>query len=61
VARADAKADRAAGVLRVPALHLEPGSGRPEEAAARKELKSLAGWLGLVGVTVDRVVARSFQ
>jgi uncharacterized protein YcaQ len=61
VARADAKADRGAGVLRVPALHLEPGSGRAEEAAARKELKALAGWLGLDGVAVDRVVATSFE
>lgn len=57
VARADAKADRAAGVLRVPALHIEPGSSREDEAAARNELESLASWLGLDGVAVDRVVS----
>jgi uncharacterized protein YcaQ len=53
VARADARADRAAGVLRVPALHLEPGEG-PD--VARRELGKLAAWLGLDGVEVDRLV-----
>jgi hypothetical protein len=48
VARVDLKADRKAGVLRVPAVHLEAGSApetvAPELAAA---LGRLADWLGL--------------
>lgn len=54
--RVDAKADRAAGVLRVPALHLEAGSGSDDEAAIRAELGELAAWLGLGSVDVQRVV-----
>ncbi|MEA2682464.1 MAG: uncharacterized protein QOK05_792 [Chloroflexota bacterium] len=53
VARADARTDRAARVLRVPALHLEPGEG---PGVAQGELEKLAAWLGLDGVEVDRVV-----
>jgi uncharacterized protein YcaQ len=51
VARVDLKADRAAGVLRVPGVHLEAGHG-PEEVAAAlaPALYRLAGWLGLDGV-----------
>ncbi|MFC8502971.1 winged helix-turn-helix domain-containing protein [Pedococcus sp. NPDC057267] len=49
VARCDLKADRAAGVLRVHAVHWERGApGAP--AALDEELASLAGWLGLSGV-----------
>jgi uncharacterized protein YcaQ len=51
VARVDLKADRQAGVLRVPGVHLEEGPAAsvvaPELAAA---LYRLAGWLGLDGV-----------
>ena len=54
--RVDARADRAAGVLRVPALHLEPGSGADDEAAIRAELAELAAWLRLESVDVERVV-----
>lgn len=56
VGRADAKADRKAGVLRVPALHLEPGSTDRDLAAARAELDELAAWLDLRKVAVKRVV-----
>jgi len=56
VGRADAKADRTAGVLRVPALHLEPGATDDDRAAARAELDELAAWLGLERVSVKRVV-----
>jgi len=50
-ARVDLKADRKAGVLRIPAAWLEPGA-HPEETARalRVELERLAGWLGLSGV-----------
>jgi hypothetical protein len=53
--RADVKADRTAGVLRVPALHLEPGASRAVEAASRAELDALAGWLGLAKVSIGKV------
>ena len=56
VGRADAKADREAGVLRIPALHLEPGAGEDDLAAARAELGELAAWLRLDAVDVQRVV-----
>ncbi|HJP89123.1 MAG TPA: crosslink repair DNA glycosylase YcaQ family protein [Candidatus Limnocylindrales bacterium] len=54
--RVDAKADRSAGVLRVPALHLEHGSGADDEAAIRAELEELAKWLRLGSVDVESVV-----
>nr|NIR38389.1 winged helix-turn-helix domain-containing protein [Actinomycetota bacterium]NIS32984.1 winged helix-turn-helix domain-containing protein [Actinomycetota bacterium]NIT96576.1 winged helix-turn-helix domain-containing protein [Actinomycetota bacterium]NIU20270.1 winged helix-turn-helix domain-containing protein [Actinomycetota bacterium]NIU67921.1 winged helix-turn-helix domain-containing protein [Actinomycetota bacterium] len=55
VGRADIKADRAAGVLRVPGAFVEDGEdpvrvGR--EMAA--ELRVMAGWLGLGDVAVGR-------
>jgi uncharacterized protein YcaQ len=56
VARVDLKADRKAGVLRVPAAWVEPARVRqdpsPGEVAAAlaAELHRLAGWLGLGGV-----------
>jgi uncharacterized protein YcaQ len=59
VARADARADRRAGVLRVPALHVEAGVGADDVAAARAELHELAGWLGLSDVAVERTVVSS--
>ncbi|WP_203929484.1 winged helix-turn-helix domain-containing protein [Virgisporangium ochraceum] len=55
-ARVDLKADRKAGVLRVPAAWLEPATARtdpsPAEVASAlaAELRRLAGWLGLSGV-----------
>ena len=49
VARADLKADRQAGVLRVHAVHLEPGAPAETGEALRDELRLLAGWLGLDG------------
>jgi uncharacterized protein YcaQ len=48
VARVDLKADRQAGVLRVPAAWAEPGVKKGEVAEAlRAELARLARWLGL--------------
>ena len=47
VARVDLKADRAAGVLRVPAVHLEPGAPPETADALDAELSALASWLGL--------------
>jgi uncharacterized protein YcaQ len=56
VARVDARADHKTSVLRVPALHLEPGSSSVELDATHAELAELAAWLGLERVDVDRVV-----
>lgn len=53
VARVDLKADRAAGVLRVPAAWIEPDPpGGPARVAAElaAELRRLAGWLGLAEI-----------
>ena len=53
VARADLKADRQAGVLRVQAVHAEEGVDRPEVTAAlADELRLMAGWLELDDVAV---------
>jgi uncharacterized protein YcaQ len=53
VARVDLKADRAAGVLRVPGAFSEPGSDVPRVVAElAAELQVMAGWLGLDGVEV---------
>jgi uncharacterized protein YcaQ len=57
VARVDLKADRKAGVLRVPAAWIEPDAADPPgpgvaavSAALRAELTALADWLGLDAV-----------
>ncbi|MEO3935992.1 crosslink repair DNA glycosylase YcaQ family protein [Dermatophilaceae bacterium Soc4.6] len=49
VARCDLKADRAAGVLRVPQVSWEPGSTPADHTALEAELALLAQWLGLTG------------
>ena len=50
-ARVDLKADRKAGILRVPAAWAEPGVDRAATAhALAAELRRLAGWLGLSDV-----------
>jgi uncharacterized protein YcaQ len=51
VARVDLKADRAAGLLRVPGAFAEPGVDLPRVAAELAgELRLMAAWLGLDGV-----------
>ncbi|MGH3740261.1 MAG: winged helix-turn-helix domain-containing protein [Micromonosporaceae bacterium] len=51
VARVDLKADRKAGVLRVPAAWVEPHSANGDTAAALAgQLRRLAEWLGLESV-----------
>ena len=47
VARVDLKADRQAGVLRVPGAFAEPGAPAHTASALAAELVRLAGWLGL--------------
>ena len=52
-ARVDLKADRKAGVLLVQSAHLEPMAIEGDVAPAlAAELRLMAGWLGLDGVTV---------
>jgi uncharacterized protein len=50
VARVDLRADRQAGVLRVPAIHLEVGAPPHTREALREELALMAEWLGLAAV-----------
>jgi uncharacterized protein YcaQ len=51
VARVDLKADRAEGVLRVPAAHAEGGvDARGVAPALIEELRAIAAWLGLTRV-----------
>jgi uncharacterized protein YcaQ len=53
VGRVDLKADRAAGVLRVPGAFVEPGADVPRVAAElAAELAVMAEWLELDGVVV---------
>lgn len=56
VGRVDARADHKAGVLRVPALHLEACSTAEDQREIEGQLAELAAWLGLDGPEVERVV-----
>lgn len=56
IGRLDAKADREKSVLRVPALHMEPGTGAKDVAVVEREMQELATWLGLDKVAVEKVV-----
>ena len=57
VGRVDVRADHTAGVLRVPALHLQPGATASDRKAVHAELAELAAWLKLGRVDVEREVA----
>jgi uncharacterized protein YcaQ len=59
VARVDARADRKAGVLVIPALHLEAGSTDPDLEAVLAELEGLATRQGLKRVDVQRIAHSS--
>ena len=56
VGRVDARADHKAGVLRVPALHLESHATSSDRDAARAEVGELAAWLKLDRVEIEREV-----
>ncbi len=56
VARVDLKADRAAGVLRVPGAFAEPGIADPARVVAElaRALRDIAGWLELDEISVGQ-------
>ena len=56
VGRVDARADHKAGVLRVPALHLESHATASDRDAAHAEVAELAAWLKLDRVEIEREV-----
>ena len=53
-ARVDLKADRKAGVLVVQASHAEPWASDATPVALARELKLMAGWLGMGSVRVEK-------
>ncbi|HYK98108.1 MAG TPA: crosslink repair DNA glycosylase YcaQ family protein [Candidatus Acidoferrales bacterium] len=55
IARFDSRADREAGVLRVLAMHAEPGSTPDDAKVVGREVRALARWLKLPNVTYERV------
>ncbi|MCW5735736.1 MAG: YcaQ family DNA glycosylase [Enhydrobacter sp.] len=58
VGRVDLKADRANSTLLVPAAHLEAGVDAKDVAAPmREELRLMADWLGLEGLSLPRAGA----
>jgi uncharacterized protein YcaQ len=59
VARVDARADRKAGTLLVPSLHLEAGATDSDLEATRAELDELAAWQRLERVEVQRIAHSS--
>lgn len=59
VARADAQSDSHAGVLRVPTLHVEPDAGPDDVTMVRRQLDTLAEWLGLDGTAIEKTVLPS--
>jgi uncharacterized protein YcaQ len=56
IGRFDAKADRESSTLRVPAIHMEPGTSAKDKRTVESELYELARWLNLDKVTVQRWV-----
>ncbi|MEO7196509.1 MAG: crosslink repair DNA glycosylase YcaQ family protein [Pseudonocardiaceae bacterium] len=56
VARVDLKADRAAGLLRVPGAFAEPGIGDTSRLVAElaRALREMAGWLELDGIAMGQ-------
>jgi uncharacterized protein YcaQ len=59
IGRFDAKADRESSVLRVPAIHMEPGTNSKDLDTVSGELQELADWLGLAKVTIGKVIKES--
>ena len=56
IGRFDAKAERESSTLRVPAIHMESGTGAKDARTVERQLQELADWLGLDKVVVQRRV-----
>jgi uncharacterized protein YcaQ len=56
IGRFDAKADRESSVLRVPAIHMEPGTNPKDLDTVNGELHELADWLDLDKVAIGKVI-----
>ena len=56
IGRFDAKADRESSVLRVPAIHMEPGTNPKDLDTVNGELHELADWLDLDKVAIGTVI-----
>ena len=56
IGRFDAKADRDSSTLRVPVIHMEPGTSARDARTVEGQLDELAKWLGLDKVVVQRRV-----
>ena len=54
IGRFDARADREASALRVPAIHMERGTNAKDVRTVEGQLQELADWLGLDKVEVRR-------
>lgn len=52
IGRVDPRFDRDAGVLRLGAVHAEPGTSASDGAAAWRAMRELAGWLGATDIEV---------
>ena len=55
IGRVDAKLDRGSGVLRLPAVHAEAGTGASQGTAARRAIDELARWLAATEVAYGEV------
>ena len=56
IGRFDSKVDREASTLRVPAIHMEPGTTTKDVETINGQLYELARWLGLDKVPVGKVI-----
>jgi uncharacterized protein YcaQ len=61
IGRVDPRFDRDAGVLRLAAVHAEPGTGASDGAAAWRAMRELAGWLGATDIEVRGQVPRAWR
>ena len=57
IGRFDGKADRESSTLRVPSIHMEPGTTAKDLNKVEGQLRELADWLGLDKVVVQRKVS----
>jgi uncharacterized protein YcaQ len=56
IGRFDAKADRESSLLRVPVIHMEPGTKPKDLDTVKGQLQELADWLRLDRVAIGKVI-----